>query len=328
MKNTQDSVDELNQALNDAAAFNYVNNSLRITLREIGHSRMLIENLLELLEKLKPLHKIQKNLKALHIVNCFHRIFRKELDFIYRNRYEAHRHEFFSKNVFPFIKNKEPHVVDLGCGRGWVSKWIHDAKITQYVTGIDAVDFQADWKEVKASNGLGLDFKQVPVANQKLWFKEYLKKLSQKHAPVSMIICNWVFHHSTDQELRKTFEALRDSVKVGTKLLVIEDACDLKVKPKHNNSNLYESWCMLANENLKHYSRSQFHAQAILDFVAVRLLARYSAVEMCFNYKTTSDWIHLLKLYGFKFQRKNFIGFPKFRDIAVPQSIILFVKAL
>ena len=301
------------RALNDLPALAYTVDSLRITLREIDHSKLLVDSLVETLGRLRDSDASRHD----GIVGEFCGQFSSELDCIYRGRYEAHRKEFFYRYVFPTIPRCD-HIVDLGCGRGWVSKWLHDMDVAKQVTGIDPVDFGSDWAQVRASNGSGIEFSHVAIADQEAWFAAA--------GPISAVLCSWMFHHSTDAELALSFRALSRDLRPGSHLIVLEDAMDLTASPDENNAGLFEKWCALGLSQGRIYTEQQFNAQVILDFVAVRMLARYSAVDMDFNYKPVQKWAESIAQYGFVMKAKKYIGFPKFRDIAVPQTVMVFLK--
>ena len=82
-----------------------------------------------------------------------------------------------------------------------------------------------------------------------------------------------------------------------------------------------EWWASHCPKGMPYPLTPGYNAQVLLDFVAVQLLAGYADVGMPCNYRKGGDWTKIFGEAGFSVSRVLNIGFPKARDIDVPQAL-------
>jgi hypothetical protein len=185
--------------------------------------------------------------------------------------------------------------------------------ICSAATGIDAREFGPDWEDVK-SLCPDVSFCSVDVDQISAWLEQAPKP--------DVVLLSWVLHHSPPSDVVATLKALRTGIP-GVRIVVIEDtgfpnqAC---AEDPHGFGEGWSAWLRSCDE----YRLScGWSVQALLDFVAVQILARYSDVSMPCNYQRSSDWVSLFDHVGFHVTSMKYIGFPEGRDIAVPQGLFI-----
>jgi hypothetical protein len=105
-----------------------------------------------------------------------------------------------------------------------------------------------------------------------------------------------------------------------SRLIILEDSFSRTMPSKHNRDCIDKLWSSLASASEIYALTDAFHIQVVLDFVAVQLLANFSDVQMPCTYKRTDEWERLFIQAGFRIEKSVYLGFPKERDIDVPQS--------
>lgn len=292
----------------------YVRWSLATSLLDIGFSSDFIADILKLLNAIVDKHRLGHFRK---LSKKFLLKWSAHLDIIYGIKFEKFRASYFLDCVFDFFQtDRTKSVLDLGCGRGYISRLILDTFEVASVIGIDDVSFDKDWRHLEREKALS--FQVVHIDEQAAWLA--------KQPAYSTILIAWVFHHSAPSDVRKALLSIR-SAQPDAQLIILEDSVDLGVLPQRDPFDLHPEWVRLHEQEVTHTNTAPFRnnaqcAHAVLDFVAVQLLARYHQVNMPQNYQPASVWRALLAECGYSRIQSRYIGFPTGRDIAVPQLVI------
>lgn len=292
----------------DSDAFHYAMDTLRLTLADIGFSPPFILHLISLIQSLSKSRSRKAN-SFLRRLDQFRSQWSEELFQVYSRSYEFCRHSFFSTHLGPLLKSIRPQeILDLGCGKGSSSQWLRQQFPRAHVWGVDIESFDSEWRKATALDSL-LHFRQLEPSLLGEWLTD--------HPQISLVTAFWVFHHSDNQALAETLGSLASGLRPSSRLLLLEDSHPLSGEPAVDPHGLWSSFKSLDQI-------SQWSAQAVLDFVAVRLLAGLGTVDMTFNYRPAEDWVKYFNSFGFREEARSFIGFPGNRDIAVPQLASLF----
>ena len=312
---SQTMVSKLQEAACCDGAFQYAQESLRTTLREIGCSSGFVDELMGVLEILRS-DSPSSGPRFLRAYEELISRWNADLNSWYSIAYERHREDFFSRYLIDLVRSVGPRrILDLGCGRGLVSQWLARSIPGAEVVGVDILSYP-DWKSVMRANQ-SVRIEQVEVSDLAAW-------LSGEDA-FDLAVCFWMFHHSEPREQWTTFADLAAALPKGAHLLVLEDAGVLASEPAADPNNFWPRFSELRNLSVGGGMKDgTWAAQALLDFVAVRVLARYRSVDMPFEYRPGDMWIDLAAQYCFRLVASRFIGFPSLRDIAVPQFAGLF----
>jgi hypothetical protein len=136
----------------------------------------------------------------------------------------------------------------------------------------------------------------------------------------------YVLHHSSTYWVNRTLSALSTALHSAGTLAIIEDSLIYQDTPQADPEGLFNQW-KVWTENTNVYDLSVgYDVQVILDFVAVQLLANFSDVEMPCNYQTGNGWTSQFLQLGFDVSQAVNIGFPKNRDIDVPQALFMLKR--
>ena len=108
-----------------------------------------------------------------------------------------------------------------------------------------------------------------------------------------------------------------------SRLIVLEDACSIDCPPEYDRDHINDLWASVAQSSEVYSLTDTFHIQVILDFVAVQLLANFTDVEMPCSYKRSDEWECFFRDAGFRIENAHYLGFPRERDIDVPQAFFV-----
>jgi SAM-dependent methyltransferase len=257
-------------------------------------------------------------------VTAFQRDWRVHLDRKYLNDYEATRWSFMSEYVFKEQRVPVGRCLDVGCGRGCITATVFREKLAGSVVGIDASNFTHEWNE-RVSESIGLnrqkkavvEYKTVPVGQIDSWLNQA--------GQFDLILLFYVLHHSEEYWAGKTLDRLKGQLTEGGRVIVLEDSLEVNptVDPVSDTFDLTPIWRNWVSPTTLYCLTPAYDAQVILDFIAVQLLAGFSDVRMPCHYKTNNEWRTYFEQIGYEVEHAKYIGFPKGRDIDVPQSVFV-----
>ncbi len=306
-----DTVAILQRCARDRRVCEFVVNSLEITLRDIGLPSTICNGIFDLVYSLA--HTRAEGAPFAHLFKQVTGRSSEEMHRTYSVGYADIRQAYFDKYVVDMLRdNQMERVLDLGCGPGLVSSWLLRRGIASEVWGIDAADFAAHWSQLLNNNEHRLHFCVVRPEHQEHWMKQ--------SDSFDCVMLSWVLHHSQEYEAVATLKALRNTQPHGLRVVILEDSHMDHQEPMTDPNRFWPQW----QELLKDGGSRAWQAQALLDYIAVRILAAYDEVNMPFHYRSGEGWVALFREHGFALEEARFVGFPARRDIAVPQSLLSF----
>jgi len=314
MKLTEDYIAQLQVAMRSDVARRFIRTRLTESLLLINIDPVCIAAIHSVLEFLAYRQRITPESLAV-VGEKFQKAWRVHLNRTYFIEYETLRWPYLRDYV---LKDIDPNIrlgrcLDTGCGRGWLTSQLVISRLADSAMGIDAAGYESEWKERLAQfKGPGLDFVRVPVGDFGDW--------TQRQAKFDTILMLYVLHHSTEYWAVTTLQMLQQVMSPVSKLIIVEDSCSTNAPAKHDRDNINGLWASIASSSQIYALTDAFHIQIVLDFVAVQLLANFGDVDMPCTYKKVDEWEHLFDRLGFSVQKAVYLGFPKERDIDVPQS--------
>lgn len=312
-------VELLSCAMTRSAARNYVLGRLGPALMEIGIDRACIGAIEQLLMRLAA-PSLLTGQELAEKADAFHSVWRPHLNRAYLSDYEAVRWRFIRQFVFDRLSggNQLGRCLDVGCGRGCVTSSIVTNGLAVEAVGIDAADFASEWHERRSAAPRGQRFERVPLRELDTWLNGAV--------PFDTILLFYVLHHSDEYFAARTLGALRRALRPGGRIVVLEDSLVRNQPPIEDPRNLSPQWNEWARVDSLYSLSVGYDVQAILDFVAVQLLAGFADVRMPGNYKPGTDWRDFFAKTGFRTLQMENIGFPAERDIDVPQAFFVLTE--
>lgn len=306
-------VEFLRCAAGDTKAMDYVLSSLYLTLADLGLSSEAVRHVEEVLTALDGASADE--VRAL--IGGFREARKDELEIIYKRNYFRRRYDFVHKAVHGVLQERSVRkVLDLGCGEGFFGQWLLRNRLCKNVAGWDVVEFHDSWNRLSAAHE-SLTFSSAASMD----FTELLSSEGR----VDAIFLVWVLHHASDGEVARILEGLSSCMDRGALVVVIEDAF-MRREPWEDPFDLWRSFRRLVGPTKAEFPASAGFAHGLLDFVAVRLLADYGAVALKWNYKSGEMWCERFGSFGFRVVESEFIGFPRGRDIGVPEALLVFER--
>jgi len=296
----------------------YALSRLDISLKEIGIDTDCVTRITKILIDIFN-DECFTSAKLSDLILQFQKDWRPHLYRAYFGDYESIRWNFIVNlvlNKLGSFKNNLGRCLDIGCGRGCITESLVSHGRAASAWGIDVIDFSSEWRERKKVIGtLRLD--KVPLQNIGDWLR-----VSEKFDTVFLF---YVLHHSNDYWAARTIREVRQYLKRGGIIVVLEDSLLTDKDPDQENDpyKLTPDWRQWIRNDRPYCLSAGFDVQVILDFVAVQLLAGFREVSMPCNYKLGSDWEKMFDEVGLSVVKKINLGFPKMRDIDVPQAVFI-----
>jgi len=132
--------------------------------------------------------------------------FSEKVNFLYRNNYVAQAAAFFKHN------EKNPKILDLGCGSGWFGRMIADDELEYH-----GVDFSST--QIKIANQ---DKEKSPNKNHLHYYcLDDFKKIEHLQSFTGVVIHAFL-HHLCWEELGRLFDDLQLFLPVGCKFFIVE----------------------------------------------------------------------------------------------------------
>lgn len=311
-----DYVETLCSAMGRSATRSYVLPRLEHSLARIGIERDCIEAVILLLVGLLGRDAFDGQ-KLSDEVSKFQDAWRPHLNRVYLSDYEAIRWRFITKYVLDRLQEGKElgRCLDVGCGRGCVTSMLITEHIASEAVGIDAANFESEWRERLSSTTRGQRYQQVSIGDVDDWLKS--------SGPFDTLLLLYVLHHSDKYRASRTLRALCRNVRPGGRVIVLEDSLVLDRQPLEDPFNLTPVWREWAMSEQLYCLSVGYDAQVVLDFVAVHLLAGFREVRMPCNYRIGSDWVQFFAKLGYETVQMENIGFPEGRDIDVPQAFFV-----
>lgn len=296
----------------------YCLSRLEVSLASIGITPNCRTDVLQFLMNL--IKNGQPTGESLHTaIHAFSSRWGAHLQRAYFRDYEARRWRFAKDFVFNNLSPSLGRVLDVGCGRGCFTMSIVQDRLATEAVGIDEADFSDEWSERSATLSHGVNFQKISVDTIGDW--------ASHNGKFDTILLFYVLHHSNDYWVAKTLDGLRHALKPGGSVVILEDSLVLNVAAVEDATMLCQEWMSWTQSAPTYTLSAGYDVQVILDFVAVQLLARFEGVNMPCNYKTSLEWQTLFGQLGFRMEKVVNIGFPRFRDIDVPQALFI-IKAI
>jgi len=287
---------------------------LEVTLSSIGIDPLCRRDILQLLMMLVRDRQISKQELGTAMAD-FGRRWRTHLDRAYLRDYESTRWEFFRKFVFGKLPGTLGRCLDIGCGRGCVTASVVHQGVATEAVGIDEADFGNEWRERLAEYPSNLRFQHVAITDIGKW--------TLSNGKFDTILLFYVLHHSCDYWSARTLDSISSALKENGRLVILEDSLVEGMPAAEDGHQLCKQWATWMSASPSYILSVGYDVQVILDFVAVQLLARFSAVQMPCNYKTSKAWVEQFDRLGYEVSAVENIGFPAGRDIDVPQGLFI-----
>lgn len=289
MKNLQ--INDVREILKDTDLSSFIRENLRSSLSSIGFSREFLDDLLSDLGNISIKNfgeKWESELQQKYSIGFFQNLVPK----------------YFSDYVVPATPSAHK-IVDVGCGTGILAKLYSESRRFKEVIGID-INQYSEWEIFSQEN---TRFKIVKESE----FADFL--LREKPDCISV---TWTLHHMNFDEQKRYIGYIYQVLKTGSKIIVLEDSYSTNLTPG-SGLGLYNEFMSNSPDNRK-------KIMAVYDWVANRVLAQRSKVPMSFGYRTLEEWQDIFEEAGFRNGVVKFIGFPTYRDINTPQSLMIFEK--
>ena len=321
MQYTNDYVSRLKIALRSDAVRRFVRLRLTESLVAINIESRCIEAIHSMLEEL-AFDKESNGDSLTAAVDKFQRTWRAHLNRAYFNEYEGQRWQYLRDYV---LKEVDPDLrlgrcLDIGCGRGCLTAELVTSGVADEAVGIDAADFESEWNERLArSKSSNLDFARVSVAELSEWI--------ERQAKFDTILLLYVLHHSNEYFAALTLKSIHDVLHPDSRLIVLEDSCSIAQPAQFDRDNISDVWSLFAKTSGVYPMTEAFHIQVVLDYVAVQILANFVDVDMPCTFKRSDEWESLFDALGFAVEKTVYLGFPKERDIDVPQSFFVLKRS-
>jgi len=119
-------------------------------------------------------------------------------------------------------------------------------------------------------------------------------------------------------EQERYLKTLGGVLKSGATIIILEDSYAESLEPEFGRK-LYEEFMLQK-------SADRQKIMGALDWIANCILSKRTTMPVPFSYRTLEDWKKILEKTGFQVTKMRFLGFPKYRDINTPQSIIVARK--
>lgn len=313
----------LHNSVKREAVREYAMNRLKVSLHDINIGSECISDILRVIVDIYNALDFDADVLS-DYVTAFRKKWCLHLNNIYFINYENIRWKFIKDIVLKEIDESVlGRCLDIGCGRGCITESLISFGYANSAIGIDDVKaFEMEWKErirYLEINEVGqLGFDHVKVQNIGNWLN--INALNKRFDTIFLF---YVLHHSNDYWINRTLKAIMNYIKNDGYIVVLEDSLLKDKEPKYDPFSLYKRWTdWLGNDNIYNLSIG-YDIQVVLDFVAVQLLAGFSDVSMPCNYKLGAEWEELFEKIGLKIEKSVNIGFPKSRDIDVPQSLFV-----
>jgi ubiquinone/menaquinone biosynthesis C-methylase UbiE len=287
MSKKLDNYHKVLKILDNQDIYNFIVGNFKHSLRAVGFSKILIEDLLS-------------NLLSL------------DDDFFARHGKELHRVEtvgffqdivpdYFSKHVVPSIPRVKK-VLDIGCGTGILAYVLSRDSRFGSVVGIDLKSYP-EWKKFKGSK----------VRFHVVGEKEFARFVRKENPDA--IVLTWTLHHMEHAEQERYLKSLHRILDHGTKIVILEDSHSTTLPPVNGTQ--------LAKEFFKWSEKARKDIMFVYCWVANRVLAQRDKVPTPAGFRALEEWKGLFRRLGFGIEKESFIGFPDRRDINTPQSLIV-----
>jgi len=247
----------IKQFLSDSKLKEYIAGNLRKSLQSMGYSQNVIEDLIELLDKMDIKNFQERHLEELHEIHTVG-FFQKTVP------------EYFEKYVVPQIP-KVDKILDVGCGTGILAYTLSKSRKFKQVIGIDLNQYP-QWKEFKDPK---LKFQTVKQKD----FKQFLKD----NKP-GAIVMTWTLHHMSYKEQENYLRNIYNVVD-KIKIVILEDSYSTKLDPIED-VGVYDSF-------MKFSKGDKQKIMSVNDWIANRVLERRDKVPMPFTYRTVEEWREL-----------------------------------
>ncbi len=281
----------IKKILSDEKLAKHIKDNLSQSMKSIGFSKKLINDLIIGLESSKIdsfLKKHTKELTRVHTIGFFQKIVP----------------DYFGKYIIPEVTKCE-NFLDLGCGTGILMKKLAETKKSKNLTGIDILKYP-EWENFKQPN---IDFKLIKEKN--------ILSFIKNHKPDSVAI-TWTLHHIDKNQQKKYLKSIYNSLENNSKVIILEDSYSETMKPKEGSQ--------ICNNFMKLSKEDRGNVMSAFDWIANRIMAQRKKVNIPFSFRSLEEWIEMCEEIGFKCIAKKFIGFPDKRDINTPQSLFILKK--
>jgi SAM-dependent methyltransferase len=283
-------IDNIRGMLSDDKVRNFVVTNLKNSLKSIGYSEELVDDLISFLDNLDigGFQKANKEeLKKIHTIGFFRKIVPA----------------YFIEHVIPHIPSSEK-ILDIGCGTGILASKLAESGKFKKIMAIDINEYP-EW------NLFASEKTSFYVVKQEEFDDFFIKNKP------NTVVLTWTLHHMEYEEqkeyLSKMYEAVDRLVVVA-----LEDSYSEKLQPR-KDIGVYAEFMDLTKEERKNF-------MSICDWIANRVLEMRDKIPIPFAYMTLEEWEKLFQDVGYNVKSKRFIGFPDKRDINTPQSLIVAEK--
>lgn len=287
MSKKLDNYHKVLKILKNREIYDFVIKNFRHSLKAVGFSKILINDLLSNLLSLddKFFARHGKELHKVETVGFFQDIVP----------------DYFSKYVVPSIPQVKK-VLDIGCGTGILAYVLSKDFRFESIIGMDLKSYP-EWKKFKGSKAQFHIVKEGEFA-----------KFVRKEKPDAVVL-TWTLHHMKHAEQERYLKSLHRLLGAGTKVIILEDSYSATLTPI-NGLGLAKSFARLRDKD-------KTDIMFVYCWVANRILAQRGKVPTPSGFRTLEEWKSLFKRLGFGIERESFIGFPDRRDINTPQSLMV-----